>query len=397
MDRKVRVLFLESQQKILSDSQVHLLLMRHYDRRQVDIHVACHPGVNGTKSASLSALETIPDLRTLATHFGPSRRGQSRRWAATDIASAPASFARLSLYVRQNHIDIIHAASRPRDAVYGVALGKLTGARSVIHLHVAVSDWFRPPMRWALHNCDAILGISDFVSSSALAAGYDATKIHTVRNGLDPARWDPMLDGTPVRQEFGITPQTPLLAVISRLFCWKGHSELFQALALVQRHDPNFRLLVVGDDDVHAQPGGASYRAELEALAGDLGLSDKVIFTGFRRDVARILAACDVYTMPSFEEPLGLAFLEAMAMRKPVVALRSGGVPEIVEHGTSGLLSAPGDIEGLAGNILTLIQDPPARLTMGTAGRLSVEQNHTACRMANATEEVYRRIMHATE
>ena len=88
--------------------------------------------------------------------------------------------------------------------------------------------------------------------------------------------------------------------------------------------------------------------ARLKTLTRELGLQEHVIFTGFRSDIVQILAAIDVFTMPTFEEPCAVAFLEAMAMRKPVVALRSGGTPQLVEHGVAGLLSPPEDIDALA-------------------------------------------------
>ena len=89
-----------------------------------------------------------------------------------------------------------------------------------------------------------------------------------------------------------------------------------------------------------SSPDG-SYRRELSALAADLDLDDCVVFTGRRSDVARLMAAADVFAMPSLEEPFGLVYLEAMAMQLPVVALDSGGTPEVVEHGRSGLLCPP--------------------------------------------------------
>ena len=101
----------------------------------------------------------------------------------------------------------------------------------------------------------------------------------------------------------------------------------------------------------------APTRRELAALADELGVDDSVVFTGRRSDVARLMAAADVFAMPSLEEPFGLVYLEAMAMRLPVVALDSGGTPEVVEHGRSGLLSAPGDIDALAANIVELLSD----------------------------------------
>ena len=105
------------------------------------------------------------------------------------------------------------------------------------------------------------------------------------------------------------------------------------------------------------------------------------------------MAAADLYSMASFEEPFGLVFLEAMAMKRPVVALASGGTPEVLEHGEQGLLSAPGDIEGLAANLLALVRDPARRARMGESGRRRVEALLTSARMARDTAEVYRRVL----
>lgn len=387
----VKVLFLESQSNLPSDSQVHALLMRHFDPDSVQVHVACTPGTVGSSSTSINAFESMPGVHVFRTEFGARATGQAAVHRAKSAFHALRSVLELASYVRRNRIDVIHAASRPRDAVMAVLVAKLAGAKSVIHLHVMVSDWFGRPMRWSLRQCDGILCISNFVKMSVLEAGYGPDKTHCVLNGLAVGEWDPSTDGTAIRREFEICPDTPLFAIVSRLFSWKGHTELFKALALVHREIPRFKLLVVGEDDPLAHPGGGRYSEELKALAAELCLTDNIVFTGFRKDIKTILSACDVYTMPSFEEPLGVAFLEAMAMQKPVIALASGGVPEVVEHGVTGLLSEPGDIDGLAANILTLLRDPELRCRMGHWGREHVQHRHDPVQLAHQTAQIYRR------
>jgi glycosyltransferase involved in cell wall biosynthesis len=138
---------------------------------------------------------------------------------------------------------------------------------------------------------------------------------------------------------------------------------------------------------------GGSFTAELKDLARELGIADAVVFTGERSDIPEIMAACDVFTMPSFEEPFGLVFLEAMAMRKPVVSLDNGGTPEVVEHGRSGLLSSNGNIEALAANIVMLARDRELRARMGAYGRAQVLARFTAQRMARDAGEAYRAIL----
>jgi len=159
----------------------------------------------------------------------------------------------------------------------------------------------------------------------------------------------------------------------------------------VQNQLSNVRLLIVGADAQEVE--GTSFSSELKALARTLGIEQKVIFTGPRADVSRVMAACDLFTMPSFEEPFGLVFLEAMAMKKPVVALDNGGTPEVVEHGRSGLLSAPHDISTLAANIVTLLGDAPLRARMGEHGRSQVIERFSARRMAADAAAAYERLL----
>jgi len=97
--------------------------------------------------------------------------------------------------------------------------------------------------------------------------------------------------------------------------------------------------------------------------------------------------------MPTFEEPCAVAFLEAMAMRKPVIALDSGGTPQLVAHGESGLLSPPQDIDQLAANLLTFARDRGLRERMGAAGLSRVERLFYPARMSNEVEDVYRKIL----
>src|SRR5262249_50519182 len=148
---------------------------------------------------------------------------------------------------------------------------------------------------------------------SAVAEGFDASRIHAVLNGFDPNEWTASDGGSDIRREFGIPGDRPLLAIVSRVFPWKGHTLLLKALDEVRRSGRDFTLLIVGDDDPRATPGGGSYTAELHQLVRDLDLSENVVFAGFRSDVPALMAACDIYTMPTFEEPFGMVFLEAMA------------------------------------------------------------------------------------
>jgi glycosyltransferase involved in cell wall biosynthesis len=159
---------------------------------------------------------------------------------------------------------------------------------------------------------------------------------------------------------------------------------LIRAVAVLHDEHPDVRLLIVGRE---MEPG---YAETLKVLAAELGVNEKVVFTGHRGDVPTLMAAADIYAMPSQYEPFGLVYLEAMAMELPVIALNSGGTPEVVENGSDGLLSDPGDAQSLADNLLTCIEEPQRRVEMGRHGRHRAETVFTIGRMARGCEAIYR-------
>jgi glycosyltransferase involved in cell wall biosynthesis len=300
---------------------------------------------------------------------------------------------RLARYISRHDIRIVHGTEKPRDAFYGLLLARLTGARAITHLHVKAEGWMSPLVRWSLRRADGVIAISEFVARSAANMGCDASRTYTVLNALDHRAWSLESDGVSIRHEFAIPDAAPVISIISRVCPWKGHELLLDALACLRSTVPEFRLLVVGEDDPRATPGGGSYSARLRSRCAELDLQENVIFTGFRSDTSELLAASDIFAMPSFEEPFGVVFLEAMAMGKPVVALRSGGAPQVVEHTLSGLLSDPDDVRTLSQNLQRLILDPDLRQRMGLYGQDVVRTNFTPERLARDMEAVYSSVM----
>jgi glycosyltransferase involved in cell wall biosynthesis len=385
---KTRVLFLSSPLVAGADTWIHFLLLRSLDRARFELHAAGQPARNATPSPAFDTLKAIPDLQIRPTDFGPSLFGQSLRYkleAAGRAIPAAASLLGLARYIQRQRIQILHSTDRPRDAIACVALSALTGAHAVIHVHVKLDDWVGHGVRWAFGRAAALIGVSQFVAGSLVEGGYSRERVHAVLNAIEPTAWNPALDATPGRRSLGVSPDAKLIVSVARLFHWKGHAELIRALAFVRRQLPEAKLAIVGAD----YPEGSGVSAELGTLARELGVAEHVVFTGHRSDVASLLAACDVFALPSFEEPFGLVFAEAMAMKRPVVALDNGGTPEVVRHGRTGLLAAPGDIEGLASHLLTLLGNAALRAKMGDEGRRDVEARFTPKRLADDTEKVY--------
>jgi glycosyltransferase involved in cell wall biosynthesis len=395
MSDRTGVLFLNSPFQPGADTWVHNLLIRHLDRSRFAVEAAVTPGTDAEPSPSLQVLRNLPDLGLRPTNFGPSLTDTSalaKVRAAAELVPAAISLGGLVAHIRRRGIRIIHASDRPRDALACVLLAKASGARSVIHVHVKCDTWMSQPVRFAFRTADAVIAISRHVERSFDTFAIPPARRHTVLNSIEPRDWDPATDGAPVRAELGIPAEAPVIVCVARLFHWKGQDRLLRAFALVQREFPAARLLIVGEEDARAGRDRANFLFELKGLTEELGLGEQVVFTGRRKDVSRLLAASDVFAMPSHEEPFGLVYAEAMAMKRPVVALDNGGTPEVVEHGKSGLLSPPNDLQALAANLLTLLRDPALRARMGEYGRQQVELRFTPARMARDMAAVYDRL-----
>jgi glycosyltransferase involved in cell wall biosynthesis len=157
----------------------------------------------------------------------------------------------------------------------------------------------------------------------------------------------------------GIPNDAALAGIIARLTEQKAHRVLFEAMA---RHAglANVHLLVVGDGEL---------RDDLHRLAESLGLQSRVHFAGARRDLGNVLAAIDVFVMPSLWEGLPLSLVLAMGAGLPVVATAVAGIPEVVVNGERGLLVAPGDVDGLAAALARVVGDAAERARLGEAAR----------------------------
>jgi glycosyltransferase involved in cell wall biosynthesis len=202
--------------------------------------------------------------------------------------------------------------------------------------------------------------------------------METVHNGIDlPAQ----RNGGALRAELGIPEQAPLAGEIARLCDVKGQRELIRAASQV----PELRVVLVGED---LEAGGA-FRTGLEREAGELGVGDRVHFTGYRADAQELLDDLDVFVLPSWIEGLPLTVLEAMARGKPVVATPVGGTPELVVDGETGLLVPPRDAGALADALRSLAADPERAQALGAAGRARVAERFSSAAMTGRVLAVY--------
>jgi glycosyltransferase involved in cell wall biosynthesis len=233
-----------------------------------------------------------------------------------------------------------------------------------------------------------VMAVSGAVGEALIAAGADPRRVTVLHNGVDLAQFRPDTVPAPVRAELGLPPESPLVAIFARLAPWKGHPVFLQAASLVREAGVDAHFLVVGD----AAFDDPAYGESLRDLARDLGIGDRTHFLGYRRDVHAVMAAVDLVVHASIlPEPLGLTPLEAMALRKPVVAVGEGGVRETVVPGETGLLVPPRDPHAMAAAIRTILADPRRRVAMGEVGRRRVERCFSLERLTDEVEALYER------
>lgn len=384
---KTGVLFISSAEYPGADTFVHMLIMRSLDRARFDVHVA---GPASRESAGYQALTSIAGARLRSADFGPSlsgRTGLDKLRELRRVSGMALGFVALARYIRTHRISVLHSTDRPRDAVACAVLGRITGAKSVVHAHVKCAKWMGRPLLWAMGQADARIGISEFVAQSLVDMGYPRARTHAILNAIDLPAWDHRRDGRATRTALGIAATAPVVACAARLFRAKGQADAVRAIAAVRSRFPGIRLLIIGTDD--RQVMRESFTEELKGLVTSLGLQEHVLFTGQRSDMPALMAAADVFMLPSDEEPFGLVFAEAMAMKRPVIAIANGGTPEVVEHGKSGFLCPPNDPDALAGYLGILLEDDDLRARLGEYGRLQVEARFTAGRLGADVARLY--------
>lgn len=189
---------------------------------------------------------------------------------------------------------------------------------------------------------------------------------------------------TSLRDRLGFAPQHVVFGYVGRLAPIKDPATLVRAFARVVVRAPNARLLLVGD-------GGL--RQEVESLVDELGLADYVCLTGWVRDMVAVYGAIDVGVLASLNEGTPLALIEAMAAARPVVSTAVGGVADIVSHERTGLLVAPGDVDGLANAMTRLAQDAAARDRLGQAARREIGRRFAIDRVLSRLSVFYTRAL----
>jgi len=290
----------------------------------------------------------------------------------------------LAAVLRERAPDVVHAHDPMGVSLVAMALQMSAGKPGRRPLIVAARrvDFHLKRhafSKWKYRHVDVFIAASKTIASILEHDGIARDRIEVVHDGVNVGYIDkqPVVDA---HGAFWLPHGAPLVGNVAALATHKGQRHLVAAAALVAREVPDARLLIVGDGDL---------RDTLQHQIKALGLERHVLLAGFRDDALGLIKSLDVFVMSSLTEGLGSSILEAMACERPVVGTRTGGIPEVVGDGETGLLVPPGDERALADAIVSLLRDPERGRRMGVAGRARVVSQFSVDALVESTAQVY--------
>ncbi len=299
------------------------------------------------------ALESGLDLATL-----------SPRWKYGDIPAA----IRLAEILRDNNIERVVLMQSQDIHLASLAAYFFPNARLIFYQQMDSRHNKRDLLHtWIFSKLSLWITLTNGMRENVLSCTRMAgAKVKVVPLGTDIHRFDPAQFIQPeARSFFGLPLDKKIIGVLGRLDPGKGQEVLLRAIPEVVKHHPEI-LIVIAGDETAGEPG---YKVYLEKICKAIGVDQNVKFLPFTDAVPQLMAALDIFVLPSFGETYGLVVIEAMAMEKPVIATNAGGLPEIIIDGKTGLLIEPRNVEAVANAIEKILEDEKLRMSLGHSAR----------------------------
>lgn len=347
---------------------------RHYDRDRFQLSLAC--GEEGEFTEEMRELGVdvhivpLPELRRVGT--------------VKVLSNLTSGIFGLAKLMRRIGIDVVHC-NTVRASIYGLPAATLAGIPRLWHLQDIVDPF--GPVQLVLQ----ALATRTIVISHAVGhffTGRRARRAILIPNGVDLDEFQPDAQDQGIRFDWGVRPDETVIGLVGRLASWKGQHLLVHAASRLMKAGYSVRLVFAGD----TRFGDPAYLDELRQLIRDVGLENQVVFTGFIRDVSKVMASLDIVVVPSFHEPFGRVVIEGMAARKPVVGSAGGGIPNIIDDGVDGLLFPVGSVDDLTRQLSKLCANPSLRATLGQAARQRVEKEFSIGTYVQRLESLYEHV-----
>jgi len=350
----------------LSPSPVHVMQVVHSLQVGGSERLACQlarrldPAMVRTSVCAVDCGGPLADeLTNAAVPFHVLGRGPRFEWRLIP------RFYRL---FRRTGVQIVHTHHLTQ-LIYAGLGARLAGARLIHAEHDYLS--LEPPRQRRLLRllgalCHRVVAVGDKIGAFLTdQVGLPPSRVVVIRNGVDLDRYSP--DRRISRVALGLPAAGRLIGTVARLDPLKDPSSLLRAFRILLPAHPDLSLVLVGD---------GALRSELEALAGTLGIRDRVVFLGARHDVADLLPRLDVFALTSISEGLPFSILEAMACACPIVATTVGDIPRLMGNEVAGITVPPAQPEILAGAAATLLRSPDRAAALGRAARTLIQQQY---------------------
>ena len=294
--------------------------------------------------------------------------------------------------IRKNRVDLVHTHSGLRYGKAEFIASWIMRIPCISHIHgyQELTYFDKIFIRFAKY----FIYISTDIAEYYTAQGIPRHKGIIIFNGVDIDDFLITYDTDSVRSEFNITSEDILVGLIGRIDWWKGHEYFIEAIAEVSKTVPAIKGLIIGWFSKSSPDRNRQHFGKLQFLVKSLSLEEKIIFTGFRSDISRLMAALDIVVhASSIPEPFGLVVIEGMAAGKPVVATAAGGVLDIIEDGVNGLLVPCKDSKAMAKAILRIISNQDKAEQMSLAACQRVAEKFTVRHQVNAVQKLYDSIL----
>ncbi len=370
---KINVLHLRSSGGYFGAEAVILSLTKGLNDKYFDNYISCFKNRNNSQTEFIKQANK-EGIKTLILN------GENKG-IFNDIQ-------KLITLLKANNIKILCTHGYKEDII-GFFAAKVTGIKKVAMVHGWTGHTFRVKIyeildKFILRFFDRIIIVTESLKSKLLKMGISESKIITIHNAIDLDKYSYNTDGEKVKTEFNIDASEKIVGTIGRLSKEKGYKYLLKTAKEVVRQYPNVKFIIVGE---------GSERENLVKMSKELRIQDKVIFTGYRKDIELFFSAFNVFVLPSLTEGLPNVILEALAFRKPVVATNVGGVGELVRHKETGWLTESANINGLFEGISFCLMNQTEAQQMARNGHKLIKERFTVEQRVTKMEDLYREIL----
>lgn len=310
------------------------------------------------------------------------------------MRATPLVVARIAAHCRSHAIDVLHTHSVTGN-FYGRMAGRLLPKTAILTtVHAKTIDELTGSTRvkmkahavyrtdLMMHRLsDRLIVPSEFLRTHLLGQGVPDSKIHVIPHGIRHDAMDVAAsDVEAIRQRYKLSPANKVVGIVGRLAQVKNHEMFLRAAKQVADAVPDSRFMIVGDGPL---------RDSLERMAAELGIADRMIWTGWISDVPACMQLLDVLVISSISEGFGYNVLEGMAAARAVVATRVSEIPRLIDDGDSGLLVDLDDVQSLARSVTELLQHDEKRAAIGTQAKRAVADKFPLQQEGTQTLQVY--------